>query len=121
MPDLLEAQSESLLMLWYRGDGMRPIDADVLIKDLEEYKVDMSNAISEDELYINGYDAGLHTSICAVIEAVTIDAAPVVHGHWITDEDWDSCCSVCGDQLSGELNPFKYCPFCGALMDEVTE
>ena len=45
----------------------------------------------------------------------------VVHGHWITDEDGDSCCSVCGDHLSGELSPFKYCPFCGALMDEVTE
>jgi len=56
----------------------RLIDADVLIKDLEEYNVDMSKAISEDELYINGYDAGLHTSICAVIEAVTVDAVEVV-------------------------------------------
>ena len=67
---------------------MRLIDADVLIKDLEEYKVDTSNAISEDELY--GYDAGLHTSICAVIEAVTIDAVPVVHGHWIVIDNKDN-------------------------------
>lgn len=112
-------------MLWYRGDGMRLIDADVLIKDLEEYKVDMSNAISEDELYINGYDAGLHTSICAVIEAVTIDAVPVVHGYWKHIFGGFVECSNCGvfPLLDGERKyvESEYCPCCGAKMDEVTE
>lgn len=47
----------------------------------------------------------------------------IVHGHWITDEDWDAYCSVCGDRWGGNIDTdlFKYCPHCGAKMDEVTE
>ena len=74
----------------------------LLKKQLERYKAINKKAIQKIRYISSAY-------------------ALVKHGHWITDEDWDSCCSVCGDQLSGELNPFKYCPFCGALMDEVTE
>lgn len=41
------------------------------------------------------------------------DAKPIVHGHWINDVNY---CSVC-KQKSHELS--KYCPYCGAKMDEV--
>lgn len=56
----------------------------------------------------------------AIDECRTIDAVPVVHGHWITDEDGDAYCSVCGDRWGGNIL-FKYCPNCGALMDDSTQ
>ena len=63
--------------------------------------------------------------LVAVLNYVNCNAenscfVPVFHGHWITDEDWDAYCSVCGDRWGGNIDTdlFKYCPHCGALMDE---
>ena len=62
----------------------------------------------------------------------TVDAVPVVHGRWISDEAYGhikvidgipngSCiCSVCGKWLTGsdEYDVYgNYCPSCGAKMD----
>lgn len=61
-----------------------------------------------------------HVKVCPV------DAEPVRHGHWIEDHmDWKcSCCNtVFHDDLEwilaydGQAMP-KYCPECGAKMDE---
>ena len=52
----------------------------------------------------------------------TVDAVPVVHGHWILEEktkwfpDWK--CSICGGSGRGD---HIFCEWCGAKMDEVTE
>ena len=45
----------------------------------------------------------------------TADVAPVVHGHYITDEFGDSSCSVCGEKYLNITQ--NYCPQCGALLD----
>lgn len=53
----------------------------------------------------------------------TADVVPVIHAHWIEEEDcsiiteipW-SMCSACGE-YSLKL---PYCAFCGAKMDEVS-
>lgn len=59
----------------------------------------------------------------------TVEAEPVRHGHWdyieeyFADRWWNTYqCSVCGHQEDFE-EPYrmKYCPECGAKMDEVTE
>lgn len=62
----------------------------------------------------------------------TVDAVPVVHGRWISDEayghikivngipDGSCICSVCGKWLTGsdEYDVYgNYCPACGAKMD----
>lgn len=55
--------------------------------------------------------------------APTIDAEPVVHGHWKKsiddlgiDRGWVcSCCKGSVYQMTYE--PYKYCPHCGAKMD----
>lgn len=55
-----------------------------------------------------------------------IDAEPVVHGHWNVESDNGSImftCSCCGygyadiDSVFVD-EPHKYCPECGAKMDE---
>lgn len=48
----------------------------------------------------------------------TIDAEPVVHGHWIQKE-FDCVCSNCGS--SNGAYGMKYCSDCGAQMDEEQE
>ena len=68
-------------------------------------------------------------------EIPTVDAVPVVHGHWeeeqIVDDStiieiWQSAkCSKCGryhtTPYAYYFDKFHYCPQCGAKMDEVTE
>lgn len=60
-------------------------------------------------------------------KAPTIEATPVVHGHWIEQEDGNLdtyyTCSSCKedfDLIAGTPceNLYNYCPSCGAKMDE---
>ena len=55
----------------------------------------------------------------------TVEAKPVVHAHWIEqiiDGGQELMCSNCGeyalmnDEFYSEFS--KYCPYCGAQMDE---
>lgn len=62
--------------------------------------------------------------IFVVDKALTIDAAPVVHGHWEHDETGANFCSVCYEYPydDGEYHLLwhtDYCPHCGAKMEEV--
>lgn len=50
----------------------------------------------------------------------TVDAVPVVHGHWI-DTGSGQECSVCGEIQYGYDSGRFFCQNCGAKMDEVTE
>ena len=50
------------------------------------------------------------------------DWEPVKHAHWI-HHAWKTivACSWCyGEVNIGDPKAYKYCPFCGAKMDEVT-
>ena len=61
-------------------------------------------------------------------KAPTIEAKPVVHAHWVTEQEAEEinrydltyCCSACGhcDWDCTESEGFEYCPNCGAQMDE---
>lgn len=51
-----------------------------------------------------------------IVNAPTVDAEPVKHGHWCNTWDTFIKCSECGRFTGGKYN---YCPFCGAKMDEV--
>jgi len=64
--------------------------------------------------------ADLVRVIChlAALFAPAVDAEPVRHGRWLVD-DGCSYCSVCRNNFKKAImNHAKYCPMCGAKMDE---
>lgn len=126
----------------------RYIDADALLDDVfERYckDCDKRKGIKNGEYRII-YEVGeapcracdVDDMKCELDDAPTVDAVPVVHGHWEEKEvfyddngngviaEWQSCrCSECKKyDTSPYLYYFKepkYCSECGAKMDEVTE
>lgn len=77
-----------------------------------------------------GFDAEFIESALDFILAA--DVAPVVHGHWIKDNDsfqtddyyccyFDYNCSECGEIVNDRHKLPNYCPNCGAKMDGETE
>lgn len=67
---------------------------------------------------VGGYNAkAIYRVTKEEIDAMpTVDAVPVVHGHWIDKDGGIATCSVCGDRW-GVWSVMKYCPNCGAKMD----
>ena len=87
---------------------MRLIDADALEKEF------CHGCQYEHNKYANCID-------CAVANAPTVDAVPVVHGYWETIFSVDCVtykykCSNCGHyvRIGSDRN---FCPNCGARMD----
>lgn len=94
--------------------------------------VDTDNLRFSKGINVNGI---IYVPFGEISKAPTVDAEPVVHGHWVTniyDRDFvrfdkdgfpeKSCyCSVCGDWLTASDEYAVrgyYCPNCGAKMDE---
>lgn len=98
---------------------MRLIDADKL-------KTELKNAYAKFEtiLLVLGISAKVKKVVDEFINVIDNmpTVYPVKHGHWIflTDRNFNEMykCSACRDTVS---KPSKYCPMCGAKMDEVTE
>ena len=82
---------------------MRLIDADALLKDINDYPY--------------GYRGMIKDTI-----AIQPTVDPIKHGHWIAHGKafmgaTIEACSECGELLCGYNK--AYCPNCGAKMDEV--
>lgn len=98
---------------------MRLIDADA---------IDLAMFIDTEALKneaIANYQVGWNDAVDAIM-----DCAPTVepkHGHWIKNGFEPVRCSVCGitvDAINGipwAIVSFRYCPYCGAKMDEVED
>ena len=60
-------------------------------------------------------------AIKKMLKGIIVDVAPVQHGHWVVDGVY-VVCSVCNritlSPIVKMLPTFKYCPNCGAKMDE---
>ena len=101
---------------------MRIIDADQLYERVEESRRD--NPHKDPKIMINHINEHGHF-LDMIIEAPTVDAEPVRHGHWIEDHmNWK--CSCCGIVFKDELERIisydghympNHCPNCGAKMD----
>lgn len=96
---------------------VRLIDADALVKDLRENYI------------FTGFNELLDDFASAIRAQPTVDAVPVVHGRWKYDNQFHwyrACCSECGycrvtDVEADRWNEWKFCPNCGAKMDEVKD
>lgn len=103
---------------------MRSIDADKTIDNINEWLDTVGYAVIGKGL---SYYAEL---IGCIDESPTIEAEPVRRGHWDADADgyadgelvYDHWfCSECGWDDSGFLEEkpnYKYCPNCGARMED---
>lgn len=95
----------------------RPIDADKL-KSYFAPTLTGRTEYSADEILLT------------IATMPTVDAEPVKRGHWLAVKGWDDDlgeldsaeCSVCHETQESEYwakTYYKYCPNCGAKMDEV--
>ena len=99
---------------------MRLIDADALIDA-------MTGACNIFDAH--GVDTTISRALITIAgQAPTIETEPVRHGHWILPDICyeDIECSVCYADMplpvSFDYRPtYKYCPMCGAKMDEVAK
>lgn len=70
--------------------------------------------------------AGCFSNMISAYDVIMLpaaDVAPVVHGQWLCGDYYDigDVCSEC-DWDSQMTHPsYRYCPNCGARMDEVSE
>lgn len=101
---------------------MRLIDADALYKSFGASG--NCNNCPLDAYKCQYYNEHTLMEFCERIEdAPTVD--PVKHGHWDCKGFEPVRCSVCGitvDAINGipwAIKGFKFCPHCGAKMDEV--
>ncbi len=73
------------------------------------------------ELFSEDYIRGCQTTLGIVTSDIqnvpAADVAPVVHGHWEYDSETFNICSACKRRLD-DMRGYKYCPVCGAKMDE---
>ena len=81
---------------------MRLIDADALLKDINDYPYGYRGMIKD-----------------TIARQPTVD--PIKHGHWVyvghgLAGESICKCSICGHQTPDDGN---YCSYCGAQMDEV--
>ena len=99
---------------------MRLIDADALVDAVKD-RIDEDKEIYPDDKSSIIFRAGMRTVIGIVKNQDTVD--PVKHGHWVFVNDMVSYikCSECGDDICwvNTKRP-KYCPSCGAKMDQDT-
>lgn len=86
---------------------MRLIDADALKEFLKPHDMWKNN-----RTYLTWEE--IWEQECEDIDAQpTVDVDPVKHGRWISDEDGNISCSVCGQHGVGD----NYCEKCGAKME----
>ena len=92
----------------------RMIEADALKADWEK--------LAEDAYQTHdwGIVSVLEDCIWEVDSQPTVDAVPVVHGHWCWQGKFRAC-SKCGSyvEFTETLGAsfWKFCPYCGAKMD----
>ena len=122
---------------------MRLIDADALVEQVGSYNpikytYEFGEVVTLEDINhaptIKAISAEEHAEIvgklCAKFAEEIKDFEPIRHGHWMsyefaTDNRWRKC-SVCGTadeyiNILGLEAIRRYCPFCGAKMDEEIE
>lgn len=92
------------------------------IKDLPTWRADAGVVYGRSMKYPEGmFDC--KDVVSSVENATAADVAPVVHGRWVKDEEYEWLCTHCRETAaiceSGKERTYRkpYCPNCGAKMD----
>lgn len=89
----------------------------------EQFAITVEWSPTVDAVPLEDYKS-MEQTVNKLTEAIA-DAEPVRHGHWINDFSSPLKCSFCG--IVSKANEFtlrtdfKFCPYCGAKMDEVRD
>jgi len=101
---------------------MRLIDADAVPK---WYRIAFSGEYGRPRIEPNEVRFSMNDIEMNLLAIPTVDAVPVVHGEWIPKEKTDTPyglemeCAKCGfSVIVNDALYFKFCPNCGARMDE---
>ena len=85
--------------------------------------IDANEILKSEHQHYDYWSDEYYVTVRDIENAPTVDAEPVKHGHWINDFSSPLKCSSCG--IVSKANEFtlrrdfKFCPYCGAKMDEV--
>lgn len=101
---------------------LEPSEKDDLIsrKALMQRLHDAGGCGAPPESWADGYDKAIDLAYGMAENAPAIDAAPVVHGRWIfNQEQWTWDCTNCKGWVGSgvRISRYEYCPNCGAKMD----
>ena len=77
----------------------------------------VSKMLEDAQIISDGENTGYCTEDVDLSLIQREDVAPVIHAHWIHWSRSDEC-SNCGYDTGKYESPSKYCPACGAKMDE---
>lgn len=94
------------------------IDAEKMQSHLEEEIEGCGNPTADNNPIAYGTTLGLKMALSYAKTLPTADVAPVVHAHWkqVSEKYPRYVCTACNHLFNNK--GFKYCPFCGANMDE---
>lgn len=98
---------------------VRLIDANSLLEKLEEWHKPDEREYNSREAYIFDIRSSMYNEIISAIQKeATFDCEPRAHGYWRRHVMSDRIvCSNC--LIFNTVNPrWRYCPYCGAKMDE---
>lgn len=92
---------------------MRLIDADALMKELEELR-DIYRSERDDDA-----ESAANDMWWIVKRFPTLDVRPVVHSGWRMNDNGTYTCKRCGSWIPNEQHFYaEYCLYCGAVMDD---
>lgn len=80
--------------------------------------------IVDDDFATLGFKCGVDYVVNIINEAEVKDVKPVIHAHWVALSSGVDCvCNNCSHYwiARDEKYDFKFCPNCGAIMDEEVE
>ena len=102
----------------------RYIDADWIAQRLDGWQDQLAKTYGENDEYV----LCLGEVLMKIDDAPTADVRENVRAHWLKEEYFGGIfkCSNCGGYvdfrgLKGTQDPTKFCPNCGAQMDERRE
>ena len=95
--------------------GDRMTFPDTVEEYMEQYKI-----VDTERVYTNGAELVPIFRMKQWFEHLpSVEAEPVRHGHWIANNYFSMKCDQCGYSISDwRWAESKYCPNCGARMDE---